>query len=67
MRIYLVVNFSQVVRYKELVEGQKVEEAKLIEMEGVKEQEIEKILNKRIRGVVKYLIQQTKFTVEHDI
>ena len=37
MRIYLVVNFSQVVRYKELVEGQKVEEAKLIEMEGVKE------------------------------
>jgi len=37
MRIYLVVNFSQVVRYKELVEEQKVEEAKLIEMEGVKE------------------------------
>jgi len=39
------------------VEGQKREEAKLIEVEGVEEWEVEKILNKRkIRGVEKYLV-----------
>jgi len=39
------------------VEGQKREEEKLIEVEEVKEWEIEKILNKRkIRGVDKYLV-----------
>ena len=47
MRIYLVVNVSKIVRYKELVKGQKMEELKLIEVEGVKEWEVEKILNKR--------------------
>ena len=57
MRIYLVVNISQIVQYKEQVRGQKKEEGKLIEVEGVKEWEIEKILNKRkIRGVEKYLV-----------
>jgi len=39
------------------VEGQKKEEGKLIEVEGVKEWEVEKILNKRkIRGGDKYLV-----------
>ena len=47
MRIYLVVNISQIVRYREQVEGQKKEKEKPIEVEGVKEWEIEKILNKR--------------------
>jgi len=57
MRIYLVVNVSWIVQYKEQVEGQKKKEGKLIEIEGVKEWEIEKILNKRkIRGVDKYLV-----------
>jgi len=57
MRIYLVVNISQIVRYKKPVEGQKKEEEKPIEIEGVKEWEIKKILNKRkIRGVKKYLV-----------
>jgi len=57
MRIYPVVNISQVVQYKEQVEGQKREEVKPIEVEGVKEWKIEKILNKRkIRGVEKYLV-----------
>jgi len=57
IRIHLVVNVSWIVWYKEQVEGQKEEERKLIEIEGVKEWEIEKILNKRkIRGVNKYLV-----------
>jgi len=55
--IHLVVNISWIVRYKEQVEGQKKEEGKPIEIEGVEEWEIEKILNKRkIRGVDKYLV-----------
>jgi len=58
MRIHLVVNASQIVWYKEQVKGQKKEEGKLIEVEGVEEWEVEKILNKRkIRGVKKYLVQ----------
>jgi len=55
MRIYLVVNVSRIVRYKEQVKGQKKEEGKLVEVEGVKEWEVEKIMNKKkMRGVVKY-------------
>jgi len=42
MRIYLVVNISQVVQYKKQVRGQKAEEVKLVEVEGVKEWEVEK-------------------------
>ena len=57
MRIYLVVNISQIVRYEEQVERQKKEEEKLIEIEEVEEWQIEKILNKRkIREVDKYLV-----------
>jgi len=37
MRIYLVVNISRVVRYRELVKRQKVEEPKPVEVDGVKE------------------------------
>ena len=37
MRIHLVVNVSHIVRYKEQVEGQKKEEKKSMEVEGVKE------------------------------
>jgi len=49
------------------VEGQKKEEGKPIEIEGVEEWKIEKILNKRkIRGVNKYLVRWKRFTVEHD-
>jgi len=49
------------------MEGQKKEEGKPIEIEGVEEWEIEKILNKRkIRGIDKYLVRWKGFTVEHD-
>ena len=40
---------------------------KPVEIEGVKEYEVEKILNKRkVRGVVKYLVQWKRFIAEHD-
>ena len=67
MRIHLVVNVSRIVRYKEQVKGQKKEEEKPVEIEGVEEWEVEKILNKKkIRGVEKYLIQWKGFTAEGD-
>ena len=67
MRIYLVVNVSWIVWYKEQVKGQKIKEEKPVEVEGVKEWKIEKILNKRkIRGVEKYLVYWKGFIAEHD-
>ena len=57
MRIHPVVNVSQVVWYREQVKRQKKEEGKPVEIKGVKEWEVEKILNKRkIKGVDKYLV-----------
>jgi len=67
MRIHPVVNVSWIVRYKEQMKGQKKEEGKPIEVEGVEEWEVEKILNKKtMREVVKYLIQWKGFTAEGD-
>jgi len=58
MRIHPVVNVSRIVCYKEQVKGQKKEEGKPVEVEGVEEWEVEKILNKKkMRGVEKYLIR----------
>jgi len=52
------VNISQIVWYKEQVEGQKKEEIKPIVVKGVEEWKVEKILNKRkIRGVERYLVR----------
>ena len=47
MRIHPVVNVSWIVRYREQVEGQKKEEGKPIEIKGVEEWEIKKIINGR--------------------
>ena len=67
MRIHPVVNVSWIVRYKEQVKGQKKEEGKPVEVEGVEEWEVKKILNKKkIRGVEKYLIRWKGFTAEGD-
>ena len=39
-----------------------------VEVDKVKEWKVNKILNKRkIRGVVKYLVQWKRFTVEYNI
>ena len=68
MRIHPVVNVSRIVRYKEQVGGQKRKEGKPIEIKGVEECEMERILNKRkVRGVEKYLVQWKEFTAENDI
>jgi len=68
MKIHPVVNVSQIVRYKEQMEGQKKEEAKPIEVEGVEEWKVEKILNKRkMRGVNRYLVCWKGFTAESDM
>ena len=57
IRIHPVVNVSWIAQYKGQVKGQKREEGKPVEVEGVEEWEVEKILNKRkIRGVEKYLV-----------
>lgn len=37
IRIHLILDVSRVVRYKELVKRQKVEEPKLIKIDGVEE------------------------------
>jgi len=67
MRIYLVVNVSRIVQYKEQVKGQKKKKEKPVEVEGVEEWEVEKILNKKkMRGVEKYLIWWRGFTAEGD-
>jgi len=67
MKIHLVVNVSRIMRYKEQVKGQKKEEGKPVEVEGVEKWEVEKILNKKkMRGVEKYLIWWKGFTVEGD-
>jgi len=67
MRIHPVVNVSQIVRYKEQVKGQKKEEGKPVEVKGVEEWEVEKILNKKkMREVEKYLIRWKGFTAEGD-
>ena len=62
-----MVNVSRIVCYKEQIKGQKKEEEKPVEVEGVEEWEVEKILNKKkIRGVDKYLIRWKGFTAEGD-
>jgi len=67
MRIHLVVNVSWIVRYKKQVKEQKKEEGKPVEVEGVEEWEVEKILNKKkVRGMEKYLIRWKGFTAEGD-
>ncbi len=58
MRIHLVVNISRIVRYRESMKRQKIEEAKLIEVNKVEEWKVDKKLNSiKIRGIIKYLIQ----------
>ena len=47
MRIYPVVNVSKLVRYREPVKRQRVEEPKPVKVEEVEEWEVKKILNKR--------------------
>ena len=47
MRIHLVINVSKVVWYRKEVEEQKVKEVKPVEIEGVEEYKVEKILDRK--------------------
>lgn len=67
MRIYLVVNISQVVKYKELVKKQRVEKPKSVKVNREEEQKMKKISNKQIRIVTKYLVHWKEFIAEYNI
>ena len=62
-----MVNVSRVVKYREPGKRQKVEKPKLVEVDGVEEWEVEKILNKRkIWEVEKYLVYWNSFMAENN-
>jgi len=66
LRIYLVVNVTML--YQEQVEGQKKILPPLVETEGEKEYEVEKILNRQdVRVKLKYLVRWNGYTLEKDI
>ena len=54
-------------QYKEQIKGQKKKEVRPIEVEGVEEWKVKRILNKRkIREVNRYLVRWKGFMAEHD-
>jgi len=67
VRIHLVVNVSRICRYVEQVKGQKKKQPAPVIIEGEKEWEVKRILNKRrVRGKDKYLVHWKGFTAESD-
>ena len=67
IRIHLVVNISRIHKYIGQVEGQKKEKLTLVIIEGEKEWEVKRILNKQqIREKDKYLVWWKGFTAELD-
>jgi len=57
MSIYSVVKVSRIVKYRKPVKEQRVEKPKTVEVNGVEEWKVEKILKKRkVRGIMKYLV-----------
>ena len=65
VKIHLVVNVSRVQKYIGQVKGQRKEQLAPAIIEGEKEWEVDKILNKQqIREKNKYLVQQKEFTAE---
>jgi len=57
IKIFLVVNVSRIVIYKEQVKGQKKILPYLVKIERVKEYEVEKLNRKYIREKPKYLVR----------
>jgi len=67
IKIHPVVNVSRIRRYVGQVQGQKKEQPLPVIIEGEKEWEMERILNKRrVRGKDKYLVRWRGFTAESD-
>jgi len=57
VKIHPVVNISRIRRYKEQVKGQKKQPTPTVIIEGEKEYEVEKVMNKRRRyGKWEYLV-----------
>ena len=67
IKIHPVVNVSRIATYQEQIEEQKKILPPLVEINGEKEYEVEKILNERdFRGKLKYLVRWKKYTVKED-
>ena len=67
IKIYPVINMSRIATYQKQVEEQKKILPPLVEINGEKEYEVEKILNERdFRGKLKYLVRWKGYTVEED-
>ena len=67
IKIYPVVNVSQVCLYKPQMEGQKKTPPKLVIIKGEEEFEMEKILNKRVvREKEKFLVRWKEYTAKED-
>ena len=67
IKIYSVVNISQVQLYRPQVEGQRKTPPKTVIIKEEEEFKMEKILNKRIvRRKEKFLVQQKGYTPERD-
>ena len=64
IKIHLVVNVSRIVLYWKQVKKQKKILSSLIKIDGKKEYEVEKILNRRdMKEKPKYLVRQKEYTV----
>ena len=67
VKIHLVVNVSRIQKYVGQVKGQRKEQPTPVIIEGEKEWEVEKILNKQqIREKNKYLVRWKGFMAESD-
>ena len=67
IKIHPVINVSKVWKYRDQVEDQKKKQPLPVIIEGEKEYEVEKILNKRkFRGRDRYLVQWRGYIAEED-
>ena len=67
LRVYLVVNVRRLVKYREQVEEQKKIPPPPVEIDGEKEYEVEKILDRQERrGKTRYLVKWKGYTAEEN-
>ena len=68
LRVYPVVNVRRLVKYREQVEGQKKIPPPPVKVDGEKEYEVEKILDRQeTRGKTRYLVKWKGYTVEENM
>jgi len=67
LRIHPVVNVRRIAKYKEQIEGQKKIPLPPVKVDGEKEYEVEKILDRQERrGKTRYLVKWKEYTVEEN-